>query len=257
MNPIRLMVIESERLFGALLRSALSEDPRLDVVGVSTIGPAAMQRTSALQPDAVLLDVPISGEIGGLEMAARIKDLRPETGIVILASHAELDRVASASLEPRPGYAYLVRQSIPDLDALVRAIEAAIAGMVVVDPAIINSVRPGDVSPVALLSQRQRQVLELIAQGYSNAAVAGQLVLKEKSVETYINGIYQVLGVSGHRDIHARVKATVIYLEYSRTRISRPMRRFGHRSGGTGAAPTAVRVPPRESPVAVPLAPLR
>jgi DNA-binding NarL/FixJ family response regulator len=84
--------------------------------------------------------------------------------------------------------------------------------MMVLDPAVVMNLQPRQGSAVARLTNRQRQVLELIAQGYNNAAIAGELVLTEKSVETYINAIYQELGVSREHGIHSRVTATLAYL---------------------------------------------
>jgi DNA-binding NarL/FixJ family response regulator len=90
-------------------------------------------------------------------------------------------------------------------------------GMVTLDPLVLASLRPRRDSTVARLAPRQQEVLELIAQGYNNTAIAQRLTLAEKSVETYINAIYQGLGLSGEPEIHARVKATLAYLEESQS----------------------------------------
>lgn len=88
--------------------------------------------------------------------------------------------------------------------------------MVVLDPAVVGSLRPRQGSAIARLTPRLEQVLQLIAQGYNNAATAQELNLTEKSVETYINAIYHELSLSGEADIHSRVRATLLYLEESR-----------------------------------------
>ena len=82
-------------------------------------------------------------------------------------------------------------------------------------PAVVESLRPRRDSTTSKLTPRQQQVLELIAQGYNNTGIAQSLTLTEKSVETYINSIYQVLQVSGGQGVHSRVKATLIYLQDS------------------------------------------
>ena len=87
--------------------------------------------------------------------------------------------------------------------------------MVVLDPAVVESLRPRRDSTTSKLTPRQQQVLELIAQGYNNTGIAQSLTLTEKSVETYINSIYQVLQVSGGQGVHSGVKATLIYLQDS------------------------------------------
>ena len=107
---------------------------------------------------------------------------------------------------------------MPDLATVVRAIQVSKAGMVMLDPAVMAGLRPRQGSAVARLNPRHQEVLELLAQGYSNAAIAQRLRLSRKSVETYINAIYQELHLSHEPDIHARVKATILYLESSKSR---------------------------------------
>jgi len=121
-------------------------------------------------------------------------------------------------LEDIQGWAYLLKQTVPDLATVVRAIQVSKAGMVMLDPAVMAGLRPRQGSAVARLNPRHQEVLELLAQGYSNAAIAQRLRLSRKSVETYINAIYQELHLSHEPDIHARVKATILYLESSKSR---------------------------------------
>ena len=90
--------------------------------------------------------------------------------------------------------------------------------MVVLDPAVVASLRPRQGSAVMSLTARQQEVLELIAQGYNNAVISERLVLTERSVETYINAIYQKLELSGEPDSHSRVRATLLYLQDSQNR---------------------------------------
>ena len=140
---------------------------------------------------------------------------RPETGVVILSVHSDRHYVTSLPLEDSGGWAYLLKQTVPDLGELIRAIQGSKAGMVVLDPAVLANLRPRRNSAVARLTPRQQEVLQLIAEGHNNAAIAQRLVLSEKTVETYINSIYQELNLSKEPEIHARVKATLLYLESS------------------------------------------
>jgi DNA-binding NarL/FixJ family response regulator len=116
-----------------------------------------------------------------------------------------------------PGWAYLLKQTVPDVETVLRAIEASRNGMVMLDPSVVDGLRPRKDSLLASLTQRQLEVLQLIAEGHNNASIAERLVLAEKSVETYINGIYQNLNVSGEPGIHPRVKAAMIFIEESQT----------------------------------------
>lgn len=217
METTRVVIVDDEALFRELLRRTLSAEPGLEVVGVAGDGETAIRLAKEASPDVVLMDIELPGEMDGIEAALRIKKEMPQTGIVILSAHSDRRYVTSLPLEDSQGWAYLLKQTAPDLAAVVRAIEGSKAGMVVLDPAVVASLRPRQGSAVAGLTPRQQEVLELLAQGYSNAAIAQRLTLSQKSVETYINAIYQGLHLSNEPEIHARVKATILYLENSQS----------------------------------------
>ena len=113
------------------------------------------------------------------------------------------------------GWSYLLKQSVGDAGALVRAIEGSAAGLVVMDPGVVSSMRPRNGSLTARLTPRQQEVLAMMAQGYNNAAIAGKLVLGTKSVENYINAIYQELDLSHNGSLHPRVQAVLSYIRDS------------------------------------------
>jgi len=214
----RLIVVDDELLFRELLCSTLSAKSDLEVVGVAGDGESAVLLTRREKPDVVIMDIEMPGKIDGIEAALQIKRERPQTGVVILSAHSERRYVTSLPLEDMQGWGYLLKQTAPDLATVVRAIQGSKAGMVVLDPSVVSGLRPRQGSPVARLNPRHQEVLELMAQGYSNAAIARLLKLSRKSVETYINVIYQELQLSHEEDIHARVKATLLYLESSSIR---------------------------------------
>ena len=214
----KLLIVEDEALFRELLKNALSAHPEYEVVGVTQDGETAIKLAKELIPDVVLMDIELAGKIDGIEAAIQIKKESPKTGIVILSSHSDRRYVTSLPLDSSRGWAYLLKKTVSDLESVVRAIEGTKAGMVVLDPAVVMGLRPRQGSNVARLTPRQQEVLELLAQGYSNASIARRLTLSEKSVETYINAIYQELHLSNEPDIHARVKATISYLHDSQSR---------------------------------------
>lgn len=214
----RLIVVDDEPLFRELLCRTLTSEPGIQVVGVAGDGETAVRLSRQEKPDVMIMDIEMPGKLDGIEAGLQIKKERPQTGIVILSVHSERRYVTSLPLEHIQGWAYLLKQTVPDLATIVRAIQGSKAGMVVLDPTVVSNLRPRQGSAVARLNPRHQEVLELLAQGYNNAAIAQLLKLSRKSVETYINAIYQELQLSHEQDIHARVKATLLYLESSKGR---------------------------------------
>jgi DNA-binding NarL/FixJ family response regulator len=216
MEKKRVLIVEDVRLFSDLLARTLSE--YLDIVGTARDGTTAIKLAEEHQPDAVLMDIELEGQMDGIEAAVRIKEARPSTGIVILSSHNDRRYVTSLPLGEMPGWAYLLKQTAPDIETVLRAIDASMNGMVMLDPSVVEGLKPRKDSLIASLTPRQLEVLQLIAAGHNNSSVAEHLVIAEKSVETYINSIYQALNVSGEPGIHPRVRAAMIFLEESQNK---------------------------------------
>jgi len=213
----KVVIVEDEPLFREVLQRTLDDEPGLEVVATTDSGEQAISIAKEVKPDVILMDIELKGEIDGIEAALQIKKERPQIGIVILSVHGDRRYVTILPLEDTKGWGYLLKQTVPDLATVVRAIEGTKSGMLVLDPSIVKSLRPREGSTLAGLTPRQQEVLELMSQGYNNAAIAKRLGLSEKSVETYINIIYQALGLSGEQEIHARVKATLIFLRDTRS----------------------------------------
>ncbi|HEX74172.1 MAG TPA: response regulator transcription factor [Dehalococcoidia bacterium] len=211
----RVTITDDEPLFVELLLRALVTEPEIIVVGTAYDGEKSVQLARELRPDVVLVDIELPGEMDGIEAALIIKREMPETGVVILSAHSDRRYITSLPLEDSSGWAYILKQTVPNVAELVRAIQGTRVGMVVLDPAVLANLRPRRDSSVAKLTPRQQDVLKLIAEGRSNAAIAKRLILSEKSVETYVNCIYQRLGLSGEQEINARVRATLLFLESS------------------------------------------
>lgn len=215
MTQRRLLVVEDEPLFRELLVRTLSTEPTLQVVGEAENGDGAVRLAGELQPDAVLMDIELGAGMDGLDAAALIKQQRPQTGIVFLSAHQDRRYVTSLQLGDNPGCSYLLKQNARNVESVIRAIEGSMDGFLVLDSALVSQLSPRPGSGLSRLTPRQFEALQLIAQGHNNAAIAERMVLTEKSVETYINTIYQQLGLSAERGVHARVKATLLYLEES------------------------------------------
>lgn len=217
MSKTRLIIVEDQPLFRELLSRTLSTEADLEVLGVAEDAESGLRLARETVPDVILTDIELPGKMDGIEAALHIKRERPETGIVILSVHTGHRYITSLPLEDSRGWAYLLKQTVPDLTTVVRAIEASKAGMLVIDPAMVKYLQPREGSALVNLTPKQQEVLELIAEGYNNTAIADKLSLSEKSVETYINVIYRELDLTNEPDINARVKATLFFLNNTRS----------------------------------------
>lgn len=212
---LRILIVEDQKLFKDLLYHSLSSQPSLEVLGAAENGEAAVDMAKRLKPDVVIMDIELGKGINGIEAGHLIKKENPATGIVILSMHSEKEYVSVIPLSESTGWSYLLKNSVYDLSALTRAIEGTAMGFVVMDPAIVSALNPKRKSSLDDLTPREMEVLELIAQGYSNGGIAEKLVLSAKSVERHINSMYQKLHLSMEDNIHPRVKAVIKYLDNS------------------------------------------
>ena len=216
MDKIKILLVEDQPFFRELLTKSIEATPEMDLVGSAANGETAIDLARKTSPDVVIMDIELEGEINGIETGLEIKEKKPETAIVLLSSHLERGYLTSLPLRHSSGWAYLLKQSLPDLDTLLRTIRQTVQGMVVLDPIIVKMLDPNPDSALSRLTERQLQLLELIAQGYDNPSIAQQLNLTENTVETYINTIYQELAVSREPGVHPRVSASLIYLRDSK-----------------------------------------
>ena len=209
----KILIVEDQPLFSQLLKEAISSVSDMEVVGTAEDGEAALGLFREKDPIAVLMDIELSGELDGIDTAIAIRRDNPQVGVTFLSAHLDLGFLSSVSNGLSSGWAYLLKQSVPDMDTVVRAIDGTIRGMVVLDPEVVVALGKKGGSPISKLPARQQQILALVAEGFSNAAIGRRLSLAEKTIETYMTSIYQGLGLSEEPDIHLRVKAATLYLQ--------------------------------------------
>jgi DNA-binding NarL/FixJ family response regulator len=213
----RLVLVEDEPLYRDLLGTVLRDRLGLDVAGTFAEAQVALDQSRALRPDAALLDISLPGMMDGIELGLRLCEALPGLGVVLLSNHVDPRFVSALPVGAAAGWSYLLKKSVGDVDALGRAIEGSVAGHVTVDPGVVAALRPRTAGRVARLSPRQREMLELLAQGLTNAAIAERMVLSDKSVENGITRLYQDLEID--RDdprVQPRVQAVLLYLRESR-----------------------------------------
>jgi DNA-binding NarL/FixJ family response regulator len=210
---VKVLILEDEGLFRDLLQTSLRTQQAIEVVGAVGSGEDAIREAARVRPDVIVADIELGPGLNGIEAAARVRANQPHVGVVLLSAHRDKQYIASLPAGEARGWSYLLKSSVGDTATLVRAIHGAAAGLVVLDPLLVNALRPRPRSAVDGLSERQRQVLALMAKGYSNSGIAQELVLTEKTVENYVGTIFQALGIDRDEPVHPRVKAILTFLE--------------------------------------------
>ncbi len=185
---------------------------------VAKVGDADSLLTSVVRhrPDAVLLDIrmPPTHTDEGVVAARRIRDAYPEIGLVILSQYVE-PTMALELIERMPaGMGYLLKERVADVALMMDALRRVADRETVVDPTIVARLlgRARRDDPLATLTEREREVLALVAEGLSNAAIGERLVVGRRTVETHMTAIFAKLGLEETPDIHRRVLAVLTLL---------------------------------------------
>jgi DNA-binding NarL/FixJ family response regulator len=218
-RPISLVIVEDDYLVRQGARAVLDAHPRTEVL--ATAGDAS--EVAALLPDlavdVLLLDIrmPPTYTTEGIELAQQVRRERPEIGIVVLSQHADPEYALELLRDGSAGIAYLLKERLGDAERLVQAIEEVRAGGSILDPRIVEALfeaqRRRSASKLAGLTDRELDVLELMASGRGNAAIARELTISERSVEKHTNAIFRKLGFTEEVDLNRRVAAVLFYLQ--------------------------------------------
>ena len=201
-----------------LLREGLTrllDDAGHEVVAVAGEPEEFLRAVETHRPDVVVVDVrmPPTFTDEGLRAALVVRRSWPEIGVLVLSQYVE-ERYATELLSDRPhGVGYLLKDRVADLADFLDALERVAAGGSALDPEVVGQLLARSRHPLVNLTGRERQVLALMAEGRSNAAIASALVVGDGAVEKHISSIFGKLGLApGDRD-HRRVLAVLHYLE--------------------------------------------
>jgi DNA-binding NarL/FixJ family response regulator len=205
---MRILIVEDDPLMQLGLEQALGEQPDFEIVGQASDGLAGVQLALSLRPDLVVMDIGLP-RLDGIAATKQIKEGLANVHVVMLTSHTLQQEVIAALASGAD--AYCIKGA--SLDRLLAAIEAAKDGATYLDPQIarlvMDNLKPPAVQPnanLALLSEREMEVLKLIVEGKSNAEIAEQLYLSTNTIKTHVRGIMNKLAVDD------RVQAAVIAL---------------------------------------------
>jgi two-component system, NarL family, response regulator DevR len=195
----RVMIVDDHEIVRTGLRLVLEIEPDLLVAGEASSGEEFLRRLPAMRPDIVLLDVLMDG-MGGIEACRLAKADNPSLQVLMLTSHADEQAVVAAVLAGAAGY---VLKNVARAD-LLKAIRSIAAGGALLDPNVTRAVtrrlvelnRQARQAEDGLLSEREREVLQLVAQGLTNKEIAYQLNISEKTARNHISHILEKLNLS-------------------------------------------------------------
>ena len=212
---MRVVVAEDS----VLLREGIARllgDHGFDVVGQAGDADDLVRKVGAHRPDVAVVDIrmPPTNTDDGLRAALRIRDEHPQTGVLVLSAYVEETYALELVAESASGLGYLLKDRVADVDGFVDAVRRVADGGSALDPEVVSRLvgRNRRDDPLAELTPREREVLELMAEGRTNAAIAERLVVTERAVEKHVTSIFGKLGLSPAPEDHRRVLAVLTFL---------------------------------------------
>jgi DNA-binding NarL/FixJ family response regulator len=214
-SGLRVVLAEDDVLLREGLASLLQRSG-FQVVGQAGDATRLLALVAEQTPEVVVVDIrmPPTHTAEGLDAARQIRQQHPETGILVLSAHVEVEHAMELLASGR-GVGYLLKSRVTDLEEFLDTLGRIARGGSVVDPGLVAelvSARHRD-DPLAVLSAREREVLALMAEGRSNAGIARRLWVTEGTVEKHVRSILTKLGLAEADDDHRRVLAVLTFLE--------------------------------------------
>lgn len=213
---MRVFVADDSFLFREGLVRLLGE-AGLDVVGQAENADDLVAGVDEIRPDVAIVDIrmPPTHTTEGLDAAQRIGDSHPEIGVLVLSQYIEAGYAQRLFEEGSAGRGYLLKDRVGDLDAFAVAVRQIGEGGSVVDPEVVASLVGSKSEPASRLdslTEREREILALMAEGASNASIGERFFLSQRTVESHVRAIFQKLDLAPTDEGHRRVLAVLAYL---------------------------------------------
>jgi DNA-binding NarL/FixJ family response regulator len=203
----------------ALLREGLARllaEADIGVVGQARNADELLLRVRSYHPDVAIVDIrmPPTQTDEGIKAAQEIRRKYPETGVLVLSQHVTHTYAAELLGESAEGLGYLLKDRVSDVDEFVAAVRRVAEGGSALDPLVVAELvgRNRRNDPVQRLSSREREVLELMAEGRSNQAIGQLLFISPRAVEKHVTNIFGKLGLPAAPEDHRRVLAVLTFL---------------------------------------------
>jgi DNA-binding NarL/FixJ family response regulator len=212
---MRIVIGEDSVLLRAGV-ARLLEDAGMDVVGQAADAEDLLRKVRAHKPDVAVVDIrmPPGNADDGLRAAREMRSELPDTGVLVLSQYAEEHYVTQLLQDGAEGVGYLLKERIADVDRFIDSVRRVADGGSALDPEIVALMmgrREG--GPLDALTDREREVLGLMAEGKTNRGIAGELYVSERAVERHVTAIFGKLGLPSGAGDHRRVLAVLAYLE--------------------------------------------
>ena len=215
-EPLRVVVGEDQPLVRKGIVAVL-EEAGFDVVGTAADASDLIRKVGAHKPDVVVTDIqmPPGNTDDGLVAAQMIRESHPQTGVLILSQYVEAHYALALVGDRAEGVGYLLKHRVADLSGFTDAVRRVARGGSALDPEVVERMvaRPRPTGPLAELTQREREVLTLMAEGRSNSAIASSLFVTVGAVENHVTAIFAKLGLRPEAESHRRVLAVLEYLK--------------------------------------------
>ena len=195
----------------------LLEEAGLEVVGQAADAEDLLRKVRAHKPDVAIVDVrmPPTHTDEGLRAAREIRAQLPEVSVLVLSQYVEVTYARELLADSAEGLGYLLKDRVADVEALTEAVRRVGEGGSALDPEVVSQMlgRQRRDDPLAELTPREREVIALMAEGRSNAAIAAELVVTERAVEKHVTGIFSKLELTASGEDHRRVLAVLRFLD--------------------------------------------